>query len=314
MSDIEQALYVACSKAWSETYGQGMNDAEALRAMAVVNDRLATINEAPLSPSEVARYVAVTKWIDCGAPRLVTDPKYAAAMMCTKVTESLVEDILIPWKAFRVELPSGLLSHDEYTYNSILVAGFDEGAGVGALLLLSGSRTGENGGVAVVQVKATSDLGSLLLDREHADEYLADGAYRRPEMRSAKERATRMATRLVVGLLYTMQYTQHFKPHPPSLNDRRKSIRSGPPKHRTIFVGKPIALDLRPALRDYCAGGGGAPSVQTLVRGHFKRQVVGVSRAGRKVIWVEPYWRGPEEAPILVRPYRVDGPDRGDGT
>ena len=36
-----------------------------------------------------------------------------------------------------------------------------------------------------------------------------------------------------------------------------------------------------------------------------KRQVVGIGRTGRKVIWVEPYWRGPEEAPILTRPYHV---------
>lgn len=27
--------------------------------------------------------------------------------------------------------------------------------------------------------------------------------------------------------------------------------------------------------------------------------------AGRKVIWIEPYWRGPEEAPILARPFKV---------
>ena len=305
-ADTERLLYATCSRLWTDTYGKGMKDADALKAMSVVNERLALVNEAPFSPSEEARVVATTKWIDCGTPRLITTDKYAAALMCTRVTEPLVEDIIIPWKAFRVDLPRGLLAHDEYTYSHILIAGFDEDAPVGAMLLLFGERLDEDGKrVDVLQVKATSDLAALLLDREHADDYMADGAYRRPERRDAKERATRLATRLVVGLLYTMQYSQDFKTAKPSLNDNRKAIRSGPPKHRTIFVGKPLALDARPALREYVGGKGGAPSVQSLVRGHFKRQVVGVARSGRKVIWVEPYWRGPEDAPILARPIAI---------
>lgn len=46
---------------------------------------------------------------------------------------------------------------------------------------------------------------------------------------------------------------------------------------------------------------------QSCVRGHYKRQVIGVGRSGRKVIWIEPYWRGPEGAPLLVRPYEFTG-------
>jgi hypothetical protein len=39
--------------------------------------------------------------------------------------------------------------------------------------------------------------------------------------------------------------------------------------------------------------------------GHYKRQVVGTGRHGRQIIWIEPYWRGPENAPILARPWRI---------
>lgn len=54
----------------------------------------------------------------------------------------------------------------------------------------------------------------------------------------------------------------------------------------------------------------GPPAIQRLVRGHHKRQVVGIGRSGRRVIWIEPYWRGPEDAPILTRPYKVDSIDK----
>lgn len=250
-----------------------------------------------------------TKWIHCGCPRLVTEAKYAASLMCTKVTESLAEDIVIPWESFRVELPRGLFDHDGYSYDHILVCNFTGSEFFGAMMLLEGNRKGNEGeeeDIAVCQIMAADDMAALLLDREKADEYLPDGISVDDEFRKGKARALRLAIRLVVGLLYTMQYTSNFRTHPPSLNDQRRTIRSGPPKHRTIFVGKPIAFDARPAVRSFLdARKGGVPSVQTLVRGHFKRQVVGVTRAGRKVIWIEPYWRGPEDAPILARPFHV---------
>jgi hypothetical protein len=316
--DVEKFLFEVCSKLWEQSYGLGLDDAQAVERIGVVAEagRTRSGDPKPYGPTEQGRLTCMTKWIHCGAPRLVTDAKYAAAMMATKVTESLVDDIIIPWQSFRVELPPGLLDHDGYTYQTVLLANFID-AKVGALMLLEGTRPGQDGEpfevYDVCQVSAAENLATLLLDREDGanTDYLPDGAARE-EYRDAKARVLRLATRLIVGLLYTMQYTQHFKTAKPSLNDQRKHIRSGPPKHRTIFVGKPMKLDVRPAIRAFAEGRKhGAPAVQTLVRGHFKRQVVGVARSGRKVIWVEPYWRGPEEAPILARPYKVGPTDSG---
>ena len=86
--------------------------------------------------------------------------------------------------------------------------------------------------------------------------------------------------------------------------------RDGEPAHRLTMVGHPLKIDLRDHVRTYLGGGkrGGKhapPSVQVLVRGHHKRQVFGVGRMGRKVIWIEPFWRGPEDAPILTRPKKL---------
>lgn len=123
-------------------------------------------------------------------------------------------------------------------------------------------------------------------------------------------RLTLLARRLLAGLLLTLDSTAAF-----SSKDRSRSASGGSgrddPKHRVFQCGRPITVDCRPAIRAFlCGSKAGAPaSVQTLVRGHYKRQVIGVSRTGRKVIWIEPYWRGPEDAPILARPLKVGPPD-----
>jgi hypothetical protein len=71
-----------------------------------------------------------------------------------------------------------------------------------------------------------------------------------------------------------------------------------------------VKIDCRAAIASYIAGQRRAsPSVQTLVRGHFKRAAHGPGRTERRWVQVEPYWRGPEDAPIALRPHRL--PDDG---
>jgi len=41
------------------------------------------------------------------------------------------------------------------------------------------------------------------------------------------------------------------------------------------------------------------------VRGHFRQQPVGPSGSGRKLTWIEPFWRGPSFAELVEKGYRV---------
>ena len=45
--------------------------------------------------------------------------------------------------------------------------------------------------------------------------------------------------------------------------------------------------------------------MRLLVRGHWKNQAHGPGMTLRKLIHVEPYWRGPEMAELVDRPYLV---------
>jgi hypothetical protein len=75
------------------------------------------------------------------------------------------------------------------------------------------------------------------------------------------------------------------------------------PTCRQYVLGKDIHLstDLRPELRRYLSGHRKSPSVQVLVSGHYKMQPYGPKSSLRKLIWREPFWRGPEDSPIPIR-------------
>lgn len=73
-------------------------------------------------------------------------------------------------------------------------------------------------------------------------------------------------------------------------------------------VGRPVKLDgmTRQALMTPT----GAPLAKLahrhVVRGHWRNQVYGEGRALRKRVWIEPFWRGPEDAvEALQRQYKV---------
>lgn len=229
-------------------------------------------------------------WAEQGYPRMVTSHKFAAALMCTKARTEDVEDINIPWTAFQVVIPNGLLvrpdTGEEYDH---LIVSIKDGIAQAALYTAHGMATW-----LTVSMPATALLSA---DAEIENEDRID---------EGTVRVLFMVRRLLAGLLLTLDETAFLRDRKRAANDSPSSEREDP-KHRVFSIGKAINVDCRPAVKAFLNGSrkGAPPSVQTLVRGHYKRQVIGVTRMGRKVIWIEPYWRGPEDAPILARPYHV---------
>jgi hypothetical protein len=97
----------------------------------------------------------------------------------------------------------------------------------------------------------------------------------------------------------------------------RKSRRGGLPdfSHDRYLLSAPVTVDMRELLAEHLAGrrkgGGASPKVQFLVRGHWRQQAHGPARALRKTIWVQPFWKGPEETRVLLRSHVLkDQPKR----
>ena len=95
-----------------------------------------------------------------------------------------------------------------------------------------------------------------------------------------------------------------------AIGPRPIQYKRGEPQTWTFQLARDVKIDCRAAVRDYVRGlAASSPVVQSLVRGHWKRQPHGPGGTERKTIFIEPYWRGPEEAPIAVRAHRPGGSD-----
>jgi len=60
-----------------------------------------------------------------------------------------------------------------------------------------------------------------------------------------------------------------------------------------------------PPLKQTVSAKGVPLAVRTLVRGHFRNQPCGVGRSDSKLIWIQPFWRGPLDGEISNKEKRV---------
>jgi hypothetical protein len=318
---IEALNHASGAQLWNETYRYSKSDFAALEKITLdliaKGDAMAHTNGgAPIVRTDVQKGLLwAAKWVDGGCRIIEADAKYFAAMAQTKLSADASDDLRVPWPAFAVRLPPGLLIGEDGTeYGFAMLGQFD---GVpdrrpghppltnGAWIAISPA---DDSNATALWSYEPMGLSALLFagTRDHSKdlESMAKTADDKGECAS-DTRIRELVKRAVVGLLYTMQHTTHWT-HGSAFSKAGKQLRKEPPPHRSIVIGRPLSIDVTEAVRtDARSGDRSAPSVQTLVRGHIKRQVVGIGRAGRKVVWIEPYWRGPEGAPILARPYSV---------
>jgi hypothetical protein len=255
-----------------------------------------------LSMDHVALWLFTGRWVDQGAPRILLDDQLAASLMATDVGLDSIPFIKPPWRAFMIEVPPGILVHGSRSFQRILVhyATF-EGKPRWFYSIRELNENEDPEADMGLFTKATTEemvLGDWD-DNEGMDDQLV--------------RINYLVGRLILSLCLALS-----DPTTTTLREQKRSKGRGNrfrtpysvPDTRNFIVGRPITVDCRPAIRDYVEGRNkktGSISVQVLVRGHWKHQVHGVGRALRKLIHIEPYWKGPEEAKILLRATKVQG-------
>lgn len=274
------------------------------------------------SVTQALRDAWLWHWADSGYTTLRSSHSYAAALMAT-TAGPISAGTLLPWKALRAEIPGGLLVDPEsgaefrWCYLQLL----SEGSALPEIAMAAGNGCCS---LAISSLKAgglywdetapidrlhyRGRIGGDLNDVLHARSGELDWFDGTPmPMDEVKQRVMLLAVNYVSGLLYTLQHTHHWTASTHAHGTHASRGRRAPPNHRNVVVGRPIAVNLSQEVRALSRGESrqSCPAMfQSLVRGHYKRQFFGEARAHRKVIWVEPYWRGPEGAPLLARPYR----------
>lgn len=217
-----------------------------------------------------------TWWHDSGFPRVVIGHRHAAALMASNTPVESVSDARTPWSAFVIDVPSGLLFAPS------------------GKAVLHVCVTARADGVSAFPIDHQGPVAELFSAKSLA----AFGMF-------CTKPLTEMLARLVLGVSLEMTCTT-FKDGGIGPRPSTKDPRTGEPRAWVFRLTRDVKVDCRDAVRDYAREvGGGSPTVQTLVRGHWRRQPCGKGGADRKHIFVEPYWRGPEDAHIALRKHRT---------
>ena len=262
----------------------------------------------------------VAQWADQAFPLVqLAGHRYAAALMSTRPPKDL--DIRPPWKAFVIELPTGMLSTDDTTGRDVPLTHI---LVFTAKFYLSVEDYGQpEKRVQGWSLVATGPHGTDLHRwRKTLDSFLDDGDFDEGdedpfhfpsalgvELNERDTRTLQLLTRVVINTCLVMSDPRAVQQVGGSSKARRaRGNKRGEkePIFRTFRVGKPIKLDCRPAVASFLSGSRKRElSVQFLVRGHWRNQACGPGHTERRMTWIEPYWKGPEEAPINRRPHIV---------
>jgi hypothetical protein len=268
-------------------------------------------------PDQKLQFLLLYGWAHYGFRQITSGHKLAAALMSTQISKDVLRATKPPWPYFLVNLPQGLLryigndgeevdaTHTLIRYGYYLDEKTSERRMGWSHYTLTSSTTGVWYYHASPDILAGESSGKA---HPYAAAYIDTYPGLYPEVESLDERSTALLWRYVLGLCLTMNDPDRIKSSKKakqSLPSVRSRMSSQPVVRTYNVVGKP-SYDCRESVKEYLEGKRkNRVTVQSVVCGHWKRQAHGPQRTERKTIWIEPYWRGPEDAAILVKPKGV---------
>ncbi len=263
---------------------------------------------------------ATAFWCGSGFSSVGIAHRLAAALMFTKTPD----DPKPPWFGFVVKVPDGLLTHEVGgSLRTMLVSRWPDAdlsatSGVGTAEPHRPDRwyiffQWERGSISYLHLPT---LGAFDRAGFVAAVPRGSGSHkdldRRQRYRFA--RAHELALNLVGGMCLLMADKAALKSTKKSNSkNRNRPYRSLPFETATYVVAKNVEIDLRPQVQQYVEGGKKTSTgdrkltCQFPVRGHWRNQACGAAMADRRLIWVSPFWKGPQESRILLRGYNLDG-------
>lgn len=237
-------------------------------------------------------------WAQSGLQSVQFPHKYAAALMATDTSALSAEDIKLPWPAFEVLIPPGLIPPQGRLGNlsSVFLADLEH-QNSGYILI----QAFEGTTLSTQCIDVQSLLGlTELRDTEWGWEDEANSSVNQAQL----NRASQMAYRLVLNTILdinSLPAAQRL-----ALGESRKKNKDalGRPNPSTHVLGRAIDLDCRPEIHEYVTGARpSAPKSTWLVRGHWRQQACGQGYTQRRPRWIQPYFKG--EGPMLVRGVRL---------
>jgi len=288
------------------------------------------------SATDMAMHIRMSAaWKVCGYPQIVVSEKLAYQFCETRIGEDVVpEEVGLPWSTFMLRLPLGLFRdfgvtkdkgwHDPAYYDYTI---FHTKPDSSQLLVYTGTEWLFAGGSpahyrSVAHMASSSaEMGYMDGDEDRpsalARGFLSPRDADRPVQGVARESGAKLR-RFQLCCVLEMMSPRHSS-GVARIRRRGAKKKRGLPKSHTYQISRDVSVDLRERVRQdlgLCSSNkkssGERPRVQSLVRGHWKRQRYGKGNKLVKYIHIEPYWKGPEDAPIAVRSHILKGGNPND--
>lgn len=219
---------------------------------------------------------------------------FVAAMLLTDPYEIRFDDLRMPFPGLLITIPSGFVTGEEgLPYTKIHLSHVE---GTWNLYATDGTHVLDT---TIGDEDALSWNFLKNLECENAD-----------EISDADLSALQALRQIAFGMLAYVSAVDRAVEE--RTNTRpKKSAHTNEPRPRVHDVGRTVKID--PILVKYARAGERALALQLkhrfIVRGHYRNQAHGHGHRERKLIWIEPFWKGPPEGAKIMHTYRPDVPE-----
>lgn len=259
------------------------------------------------------------KWYHYGCQSIDIEEKYAASLCATKVAPSELDYVKLPWPCFVIRVPKFLQNLNVNGEGLRLIAvnhfRYSGSTRVTGKQNLEGHVDMERFNLQLITANKYRILpAQSLLDWVQSKEVNGYDEFRlvAVEHSEVDRRQLEIIGRLALGAVIAMNDPKAHRrlgPLGPKVKPSLGSPRYGTANQVVLHkIGRPVKVDARDTIAAYATGQKSrVTNVRTLVAGHWKNQPHGPKSSLRRWQHVECYWRGDEEAPLIVRPHVVTG-------
>lgn len=264
-------------------------------------------------------------WAASGFQQVVVGDRLFASLAATRMPAEVVPDIGLPWDCFIVRVPDRfrVSMKGMHRENGENVAGYEDA--IGYLRVRKCITTGRFVFSVIGEVlpwagmhASFGSVGDLLVEHTRAagdfkgNGFVAVGASEDWSSHRENLEIGDIMRRAVVGVVLEMMSpkshrTTGLRTHAAG----RGSMR--PLAGVTTRLTRDVLVDCRDWVDAKLRGerARGPVGVQTFVEGYWRNQPCGPKQSLRRLVQVEPHWRGPADAPIAVRSHVLNASEKG---